>query len=48
MSFLYFGSLIFFSRSGSQKLKKGVGVFLNSISFKSYETFSKLREKHAE
>ena len=29
----------FFSRSGSEKLKKGVGVFLNSIAFKSYRTF---------
>ena len=39
MRFLYFGSLFFFSRSGSQKLKKRVRVFLNSISFKSYKTF---------
>ena len=44
MQFLYFGSLLFFSRSGSQKLKKHVGVFLNSIAFKSYRTFLKLRE----
>ena len=31
MRFLFFGSLFIFSRSGSQKLKKRIGVFLNSI-----------------
>ena len=33
---------------GSQRLKYCVGVFLNSIAFKSYSTFLKLQEKHAE
>ena len=48
MQFLYFVRFIFSSRSGSQRLKKRVGVFLNSIAFKRNRTFLKLREKHAE
>ena len=47
MRFIYFGSLLFFSRLGSQKLKKRVWVFLNSIALKGYRTFLKLRENNA-
>lgn len=39
---IYFG--IIFSRSLSQRLQKRVGVFLNSITFKSYRTFCERTE----
>ena len=43
--FIFFKFLFFPSRSGSQRLKKRVGDFLNSIGFNRYRTFLKLREK---